>query len=49
MEKVVTFMHEQAGTHFDPELVALFLRHLDEFIRIRDEFADEPLPDEDNR
>lgn len=46
IEKVVAFMNEQAGQHFDPALIALFLRHLDDFVKIRDEFRDEPLPEE---
>ncbi len=34
-------IHQQAGRHFDPELVALFIAHLDQFITIHQRFADE--------
>ena len=45
LEKTAAFMREQAGLHFDPTLVALFLEHLDDFVKIRDQFRDEPMPD----
>lgn len=42
LEKVVAFMREQSGQHFDPTLVDLFLAHLDDFVAIRERFRDEP-------
>ena len=33
-EAVVDYMQEQAGKHFDPRLVELFLQHQDEFVAI---------------
>lgn len=42
LEKVAAFMREQAGQHFDPTLVDLFLAHLDDFVAIRERFRDEP-------
>jgi hypothetical protein len=41
VEKVVAFLTEQSGQHFDPELVALFLANLDDFVAIRARFQDE--------
>ncbi len=34
IDEVVTYIKEHDGTQFDPELVAIFLAHLDEFISI---------------
>lgn len=42
LDKVVAFLTEQSGQHFDPELVALFLSNLDDFVAIRERFHDEP-------
>ncbi len=33
-EKVVAYIQDHDGTQFDPELVAIFIEHLDEFIAI---------------
>jgi putative two-component system response regulator len=41
LDKVVNFMGEQAGKHFDPDLIAIFLAHLDDFIAIRHRFQDD--------
>lgn len=41
LEKVIAFMQEQAGQHFDPELVALFLAHIGDFIAIRNALRDD--------
>lgn len=46
LEKVVAFMREQAGHHFDPGLIALFLGHLNDFVEIRALFRDEPVTEE---
>jgi HD-GYP domain-containing protein (c-di-GMP phosphodiesterase class II) len=46
LEKVVAFMREQAGHHFDPALIALFVQHLDDFVKIRALFHDEPSTEE---
>lgn len=42
LDKVVDFLAEQAGQHFDPELVALFLTKIDDFVAIRCRYQDEP-------
>ncbi|MDO8933862.1 MAG: HD domain-containing phosphohydrolase [Rhodocyclaceae bacterium] len=42
LDKVEAFMAEQAGHHFDPWLVKLFLDHLQDFVAIRARFRDEP-------
>ena len=39
-EKIIAYIKEERGRHFDPKLVDLFLEHLDEFLRIRDTFCD---------
>ncbi|MBL0211200.1 MAG: response regulator [Holophagaceae bacterium] len=40
-EKVISFMAERRGTHLDPELIDLFLLHLDIFRGIRESHPDE--------
>ncbi|MEM0325337.1 MAG: HD domain-containing phosphohydrolase, partial [Candidatus Aenigmatarchaeota archaeon] len=42
-EKALEIISSSAGTHFDPNLVELFLKHKDEFIQIKEEN-----PDNDN-
>ncbi|PPC92070.1 MAG: two-component system response regulator [Methylobacter sp.] len=34
MEQVINYIKEHCGTHFDPELVGIFLEHIDEFTEI---------------
>lgn len=41
LDKVEAFMREQAGQHFDPTLVGVFLEHLQDFVDIREHFRDE--------
>ena len=48
IEKVTALIDEQSGQHFDPTLVILFLTHLNDFIEIRNNYLDEPLPDEED-
>ena len=43
-DRAVDIITEAKGTHFDPELVDLFLIHETEFNRIAREFADPPEP-----
>lgn len=38
IEKVRQWFGEQRGSHFDPQLVDLFLEHLDEFVAIYNEY-----------
>lgn len=40
IDRVIGFFKEQSGRHFDPGLVDLFLAHLDEFVALRDRYAD---------
>ena len=40
LEKILALFKEQSGKHFDPELVKLFLKNLDTFLKIRDKFQD---------
>jgi response regulator RpfG family c-di-GMP phosphodiesterase len=40
LEKVLEIIHADRGKHFDPELVDLFLAHLDEFLLIHDRNPD---------
>ena len=34
VESSVAYMKEHAGTHFDPELIDIFMEHIDEFVAI---------------
>lgn len=45
LEKSTAFIGEQSGKHFDPRLAAIFLDHIDAFVRIRDQFCDEIVTD----
>lgn len=40
VEKAVAFIREQAGAHFDPRVVDVFLNNLDEIIEVRKEHPD---------
>ncbi len=40
VDKAVEYLHDNAGSHFDPNLVNLFARILPEIITIRERFAD---------
>ncbi|MBD3807021.1 HD domain-containing phosphohydrolase [Sulfuricurvum sp.] len=41
IEKTIEILQNDAGTHFDAELVRLFVDHLDEFLVIKEAFPDE--------
>jgi len=41
LEKILSLFREERGKHFDPRLVELFLDNLDDFLKIRDRYADE--------
>ncbi|MEA1919078.1 MAG: response regulator [Campylobacterota bacterium] len=43
LEKTLSIMKEGAGTHFDPQLIDLFMNNLDDFLSIQKRF-----PDSDN-
>ncbi len=40
VEKAVEIMRKESGSHFDPELLTLFLDSLDEVLEIKEAFAD---------
>jgi putative two-component system response regulator len=40
-EKVLSIMKQDAGTHFDPELIDIFLTNLDKFLEIKERFSDD--------
>jgi putative two-component system response regulator len=40
-EKCVQIIQDECGTHFDPDLVAAFLRRADEFLEIRNSYGDD--------
>ena len=40
-EKIFKMFEEEKGGHFDPILVDIFFKHIDEFLKIRDIFQDE--------
>nr|WP_321267333.1 HD domain-containing phosphohydrolase [uncultured Sulfurimonas sp.] len=44
LDKVLNIMTKDAGTHFDPHLIELFLNNLDEFLEIKDKYQDEEEP-----
>lgn len=39
--EIVDLFHQERGKHFDPSLTDLFLEHLEEFLEIRAQYADE--------
>jgi len=41
LEKVLNIMKQDAGVHFDPELITLFLENLDKFLEIKERYQDE--------
>ena len=41
LEEALSFIREKRGSYFDPELVDLFLAHLERFTRIKELFADQ--------
>ena len=41
MEKVLSIMENDAGTHFDPVLAKLFLDNLDQFLEIKEKYQDD--------
>ena len=40
LERILELLKNESGKHFDPDLVDLFLSHLDQFLAIRDKFQD---------
>ena len=40
MEKVLEFIKEQKGKHFDPKLVDIFFDNLDDILKIKEEYQD---------
>ncbi|MDN3630890.1 response regulator [Vibrio lentus] len=42
IQKAIELIQEQAGHHFDPNLVPIFIIKLDEMLAIKDSFSDEP-------
>ena len=45
LDKVLEIMKKDAGTHFDPELVELFLNNLDKFLEIQEKYKDDDSAD----
>ena len=41
LEDILALLKKESGSQFDPSLIDLFLKHIDEFIEIRDKFVDE--------
>jgi response regulator RpfG family c-di-GMP phosphodiesterase len=41
MEKILTYISEQRGTHFDPKLVDWVLTHMDQLVKVNGLFPDE--------
>lgn len=40
LEKIIEMFKEEKGKHFDPNLIELFLNHIEDFLAIRDKFKD---------
>ena len=40
LEDILTLFKNESAKHFDPKLISLFLSHLDEFLKIRDNMKD---------
>lgn len=40
LEKVLNIMQKDAGTHFDPELIELFLENIEQFLEIKEKYKD---------
>ena len=40
VEESVEILRKDAGTHFDPQLVEIFERSMDEVLKIRTDYAD---------
>ena len=40
-DKVLSIMENDAGVHFDPELIKLFLKNIDKFLEIKKKFNDD--------
>jgi len=40
LEKVLNIMQKDAGTHFDPHLIEIFIKNLDQFLEIKERFKD---------
>lgn len=43
LDRAISFLKEQSGTHFDPECVEAFLRRMDDVEVIRQRYTEEPV------
>ncbi|NLD49962.1 MAG: DUF3369 domain-containing protein [Clostridiaceae bacterium] len=41
LDKILEYFKSQRGEHFDPDLVDIFFKHIDEFLSIRNSFKDQ--------
>ena len=41
LERIVTLFRDESERQFDPDLVNVFLAHVDDFVRIRETYRDE--------
>ncbi|MGF1694313.1 two-component system response regulator [Vibrio lamellibrachiae] len=48
IEKTTALIQEEAGRHFDPNLVTVFLGQLDQVLKIKDSFSDNETNDDEN-
>lgn len=44
LDDIIAHIQSESGKHFDPELIRVFMDNLDEFLKIRDCFPDNPDP-----
>lgn len=40
LNKIIEFFNQEKGKHFDPELIDIFMKNLDDFLYIRDKYRD---------
>lgn len=40
LERILDLFREERGRHFDPQLMDIFLDHVDDFVKIRDKYQD---------
>ncbi|TAN70601.1 MAG: two-component system response regulator [Methylobacter sp.] len=41
LEEILVIFQQERGRHFDPDMVTLFFDHVDEFVAIRDQYAEQ--------
>ena len=42
IDRIVEYFRSESGAQFDPDLVQVFLNHVDDFLQIKETYKDEP-------